>query len=77
MSVGDIRGEAEARPDEEIVDQGLGFDLGTRMGRRQILRAFGLGTAALGLAACGNGSGNALGYRRFNVRLDGDGYLAR
>ncbi|MFY1699111.1 intradiol ring-cleavage dioxygenase [Solwaraspora sp. WMMA2101] len=42
------------RPDEELVDQGLGFDLGTLMGRRQILRAFGLGAATLGLAACGS-----------------------
>jgi hypothetical protein len=50
-------GRPLARPDEEIVDQGLGFDLGTLMGRRQMLRAFGLGAATLGLAACGNGSG--------------------
>jgi protocatechuate 3,4-dioxygenase beta subunit len=40
------------RPDEELVDQGLGFDLGTLLGRRQVLRAFGLGVTALGLAAC-------------------------
>jgi protocatechuate 3,4-dioxygenase beta subunit len=49
-------GRPLARPDEEVVDQGLGFDLGTLLGRRQILRAFGLGAATLGLAACGNGS---------------------
>ncbi|MDG4765236.1 intradiol ring-cleavage dioxygenase [Solwaraspora sp. WMMD406] len=42
------------RPDEELVDQGLGFDLGTLLGRRQILRAFGLGAATVGLAACGS-----------------------
>jgi protocatechuate 3,4-dioxygenase beta subunit len=52
-------GRPLAKPDEEIVDQGLGFDLGTLMGRRQMLRAFGLGTAALGLAACGSGSGES------------------
>ncbi|RJK97581.1 intradiol ring-cleavage dioxygenase [Vallicoccus soli] len=49
-------GRALARPDEEVVDQGLGFDLGTLLGRRQALRALGLGTLGLGLAACGTGS---------------------
>ncbi|WP_250028949.1 intradiol ring-cleavage dioxygenase [Paractinoplanes maris] len=44
------------RPDEEVVDQGLGFDLGTLAGRRHLLRGFGLGAAVLGLAACGNSS---------------------
>jgi protocatechuate 3,4-dioxygenase beta subunit len=41
------------RPDEELVDQGLGFDLGTLMGRRRMLKALGLGITGLGLAACG------------------------
>jgi protocatechuate 3,4-dioxygenase beta subunit len=50
-------GRPLVRPDEEIVDQGLGFDLGTLMGRRQMLRAFGLGAATLGLAACSSESG--------------------
>jgi protocatechuate 3,4-dioxygenase beta subunit len=52
-------GRPLARPDEELVDQGLGFDLGTLLGRRQVLRAFGLGAATLGLAACGANSGSA------------------
>ncbi|MGK5680552.1 hypothetical protein [Actinoplanes sp. URMC 104] len=30
------------RPDEEVVDQGLGFDLGTLVSRRHLLRGFGL-----------------------------------
>lgn len=51
-------GRPLARPDEEIVDQGLGFDIGTLLGRRQLLRALGLGVAGLGLAACGSGSGD-------------------
>jgi len=51
-------GRPLARPDEELVDQGLGFDLGTLLGRRQLLRAFGIGAATLGLAACGNDSGS-------------------
>jgi protocatechuate 3,4-dioxygenase beta subunit len=45
-------GRPLARPDEEVVDQGLGFDLATWVGRRQVLRALGLGAAAAGLAAC-------------------------
>ncbi|MEV6305721.1 3,4-dioxygenase subunit beta [Actinoplanes sp. NPDC051861] len=45
-------------PGEEVFDQGLGFDLGTLMGRRQVLRAFGIGAAALGLAACSDTSPN-------------------
>ncbi|GAA3297646.1 intradiol ring-cleavage dioxygenase [Dactylosporangium vinaceum] len=41
------------RPDEELTDQGLGFDIGTIVRRRQVLRAFGLGAAVAGLtAAC-------------------------
>ena len=50
------QGRPLARPHAEVVDQGLGFDLGTLMGRRQVLRALGLGVTTLGLAACGNGS---------------------
>ncbi|MDG4825336.1 intradiol ring-cleavage dioxygenase [Asanoa sp. WMMD1127] len=40
------------RPDEEVVDQGLGFDLGTVVSRRRILQALGLGVAGVGIAAC-------------------------
>ncbi|WP_436530619.1 intradiol ring-cleavage dioxygenase [Actinoplanes sp. HUAS TT8] len=46
------QGRRLPHPDEEVFDQGLGFDLGTLMGRRQILRAFGIGAVTLGLAAC-------------------------
>ncbi len=38
------------RPEEELVDQGLAFDVETLMSRRRML---GLGATALGLAACG------------------------
>lgn len=58
-TTGRYEGRPLARPDEEVVDQGLGFDLGTLLGRRQVLRAFGLGAATLGLAACGTNSGGA------------------
>jgi protocatechuate 3,4-dioxygenase beta subunit len=36
--------------------QRVGFDLGTLVGRRQILRALGLGAVTAGLAACGSTS---------------------
>jgi len=50
------QGRPLARPDEEVGDQGLGFDLRTLMDRRQLLRALGLGVTTLGLAGCGSGS---------------------
>ncbi|MHA3704113.1 dioxygenase family protein [Jatrophihabitans sp. YIM 134969] len=40
------------RPDEEVVDQGLAFDLGT-LSRRSVLKFLGLGAATAGLTACG------------------------
>ncbi|ABW13176.1 intradiol ring-cleavage dioxygenase [Parafrankia sp. EAN1pec] len=46
-------GRPLARPDEEIVDQGLAFDVGTLLSRRRMLAFFGLGAASAGLAACG------------------------
>jgi protocatechuate 3,4-dioxygenase beta subunit len=49
-------GRPLARPEEEVVDQGLGFDVTTLLTRRQTLRVLGLGAAALGLAACELGS---------------------
>ena len=51
-------GRPLVRPDEEIVDQGLAFDVDTLMGRRRMLRTLGLGVAAIGLAAC---TGNTAG----------------
>jgi protocatechuate 3,4-dioxygenase beta subunit len=56
-------GRPLARPDEEVVDQGLGFDVGTLLSRRRMLRVLGLGAVAVGLAACGTtaGSGTASG----------------
>jgi protocatechuate 3,4-dioxygenase beta subunit len=54
-------GRPLARPDEEVVDQGLGFDLTTLMSRRRMLRALGLGAAAAGLAACASGTTTSAG----------------
>jgi protocatechuate 3,4-dioxygenase beta subunit len=45
------------RPHDEVQDQGLGFDIGTLMGRRRALRFLGLGVATVGLAACGTDGG--------------------
>jgi hypothetical protein len=49
-------GRPLVRPDEEVVDQGLGFDLATLFSRRRMLGVLGLGAATVGLAACGSGS---------------------
>ena len=55
----EFEGRALARPDEEVVDQGLGFDLGTLLSRRRMLAFLGLGTVSVGLAACGTTSGSS------------------
>ncbi len=44
------------RPADEVVDQGLGFDLTTLAGRRSVLKALGLGVVTAGLAACSAGT---------------------
>jgi protocatechuate 3,4-dioxygenase beta subunit len=49
-------GRALPRPEEEVVDQGLAFDVGTLLSRRRILQVLGLGAATVGLAACSGGS---------------------
>src|SRR3954468_4608983 len=48
-------GRSFARPGEEIVDQGLGFDLATLVSRRRMLGVLGLGAVTVGLAACTSG----------------------
>ena len=40
------------RPDEELTDQGLRFDVVTLLSRRNLLRGLGLGATAVTLAAC-------------------------
>lgn len=52
-------GRLLARPDEEIVDQGAGFDVGTLMSRRAVLSLFGIGVGATALAACSSGTSGA------------------
>jgi protocatechuate 3,4-dioxygenase beta subunit len=48
-----FEGRPLPRPDEELVDQGLAFDVGTLLSRRTVLRFLGIGAATAGLAACG------------------------
>jgi protocatechuate 3,4-dioxygenase beta subunit len=52
-------GRVLPRPDEELVDQGLGFDVGTLLSRRRLLGMFGIGAATVGLVACGAGSSSS------------------
>ncbi|MGP9724911.1 intradiol ring-cleavage dioxygenase [Corynebacterium sp. AOP40-9SA-29] len=47
------------RPDEEVVDQGVGFDLRTLMSRRVFIGAGVAGAGAVALAACSDGSGSS------------------
>ncbi|MCG2624448.1 intradiol ring-cleavage dioxygenase [Arthrobacter sp. I2-34] len=59
--VGRYEGRPLVRPEEEVVDQGLGFDIDTLLSRRRMLAFLGLGASAVGLAACGAGSGSSAG----------------
>ena len=56
QSTSTYEGRVLPRPDEELVDQGLGFDVGTLLSRRRLLGLLGIGAATVGLAACGAGS---------------------
>jgi protocatechuate 3,4-dioxygenase beta subunit len=61
------------RPDEELVDQGLSFDVATSLSRRHALRVFGLGAAAVGLTACGGGSDSATSSSSSSTTPTGSG----
>ena len=54
-----FEGRMLARPEEELTDQGLTFDVATLLSRRNVLRAFGLGATVAGLAACGAASSSS------------------
>jgi len=60
-SVVAYEGRPLPRPDDEVVDQGLSFDITTLLNRRQALRAFGLGVAVAGLTACSSGASTTSG----------------
>ncbi|MBM6402745.1 3,4-dioxygenase subunit beta [Phycicoccus sp. CSK15P-2] len=52
-------GRVLPRPEDEVVDQGLAFDLGTLFDRRRALQVLGIGVAGGALAACGSGSSSS------------------
>ncbi|WP_299051557.1 3,4-dioxygenase subunit beta [uncultured Nocardioides sp.] len=56
-------GRLLTRPDDEVVDQGAGFDVRTLVTRRRLLGLVGVGVGAAALAACGasgsSGSGSS------------------
>ncbi|GGU36734.1 intradiol ring-cleavage dioxygenase [Nocardioides albus] len=56
-----FEGRLLARPEEEVVDQGAGFDISTLLSRRRILGLVGAGVGAAALAACGAGSSSSSG----------------
>ncbi|MBP2457431.1 protocatechuate 3,4-dioxygenase beta subunit [Clavibacter michiganensis] len=49
-------GRLLARADEEVVDQGAGFDLRTLLSRRAMLAYIGAGVGSVALAACASGA---------------------
>ncbi|RIJ52555.1 3,4-dioxygenase subunit beta, partial [Clavibacter phaseoli] len=49
-------GRLLARADEEVVDQGAGFDLRTLLSRRAVLAYLGAGIGSVALAACTSGA---------------------
>lgn len=54
-------GRLLARPDDELVDQGAGFDAETLVTRRRLLGLVGAGVGAIALAACYPGSSSSSG----------------
>ena len=54
-------GRLLARADEEVVDQGAGFDLRTLLSRRAVLAYLGAGVGSVALAACAAGATGAGG----------------
>ena len=47
------------RPDDEVIDQGVGFDIRTLLTRRGVLSLMGVGAGSMALAACGAGDSGA------------------
>ncbi|MFZ2510331.1 MAG: 3,4-dioxygenase subunit beta, partial [Gordonia sp. (in: high G+C Gram-positive bacteria)] len=51
-----FEGRLLPRPDDEVVDQGAGFDIATLLSRRRVLALLGGGAGALALSACSSDS---------------------
>lgn len=60
-------GRPLARPDDELVDQGAGFDARTLVTRRRMLGLVGAGVGAVTLAACYPGSSSSAGAGSSNA----------
>ena len=52
-------GRLLVRPDDEVVDQGAGFDVRTLVTRRRVLSLVGVGVGAATLAACSSGTSSS------------------
>ena len=53
------------RADEEVVDQGVSFDVRTLLSRRTVLSLLGIGAGSLALAACTRAASGASRRHRF------------
>jgi protocatechuate 3,4-dioxygenase beta subunit len=73
-----FEGRLLARPEEEVVDQGAGFDISTLLTRRRVLGLVGAGVGAAALAACGagtSGSTGSTGTSASNASTTADGEI--
>ena len=72
-------GRLLARPEEEVVDQGAGFDISTLLTRRRVLELVGAGVGAAALAACGasssGSSSTSTGGSAANTSTTADGEI--
>ncbi|MBG6095565.1 intradiol ring-cleavage dioxygenase [Nocardioides luteus] len=74
-----FEGRLLARPEEEVVDQGAGFDISTLLTRRRVLGLVGVGVGAAALAACGasgsSGSSVSTGGSATDASATADGEI--
>jgi len=55
------QGRPLARPDDDLVDQGLQFDIGTLLSRRRVFGLIGAGAVGLALVGCTTGTATSAG----------------
>lgn len=55
----EYEGRVLPKQNEEVVDQGLAFDVTTLLNRRRVLQLLGIGAGTLTLAACSTGTGGS------------------
>lgn len=68
-----FEGRTLDRPEEDVEDQGLAFDVGTLVSRRGVLGVLGAGSVAAVLAACTTGSATTSGAGDGEGASDGGG----